>query len=184
MGFWNGLGKLISGKPVFDTSSPEDAKNAWDDDAPTVDYAEERDAKRQEHAGNTAVSLYDANGNKQIPEAGVSRVKYILSGNAVEVWATIQNHSQSRDLFLDKMTLCGQKWELDYPLGPGAERAFVVYKGSILKNDGYKKAELYYKDAGTGDYFRADHMVEYEYESQDGAYHVNSLELIRPINDI
>lgn len=178
MGFWGGLGKLVAGKPVFEESRSEGHDDGWENDAPTTDYAEERQAKKEESRG-----LYDESGVKQIPEAGVIHVKYNLSGTNVEVWATVRNHS-TRNIELDKIMICGQKRELDYPLSPGAEREFSVYKGPFLMNDGYKRAELYYKDVQTGDYFRADHVIEYHYDAQSRAYHVNSLELIRPIYDV
>lgn len=177
MGFWGGLGKLIAGKPVFEEPKNE-GHGDWDDDAPTADYAEDRQIKREESQG-----LYNASGVKQIPEASVERVKYVISGDNTEVWATIGNQSQ-RAIELDKIMLCGQMKELDYPLQPGANREFSVYKGKSLKHDSYTKANLFYKDVQTGDYFRADHLVEYHYEAQPDEYYVESMELIRPINDV
>ncbi len=173
MGAWDVFKNLVAGKPGFE-AEPD---HTWDDDKPTADFVEERQAKREEAKG-----LYNSGGVKQIPEAGVVRVKYNLSGTNVEVWATVKNLSD-RPIELDKITLCGQRRELDYPLQPGGEREFSVYKGPSLAHDSYRSAELYYKDVGTGDYFRADHYVEYHFE-QNGTYNVNSLELKRPIHDV
>ncbi len=172
MGAWDVFRNLIAGKPGFEAPK----QDSWDGDAPTLDYAEERQMKREEAKG-----LYEG-GVKQIPEVAVVRVKYNLSGTNTEVWATVRNMS-SRPIELDKINLCGQRKELDYPLQPGGEREFSVYKGPSLTHDSYKNSELYYKDSQTGDYFRADHFVEYHLES-NGTYNVNSLELKRPIHDV
>lgn len=178
MGFWEVTKRMLQGKPAFEVPKSDDNEN-WDDDAPTTDFAEDREAKR---AKQTNQSLYDANGNKHIPIVGVSHTKYTLSGPNTEVWATIHNHSE-RSMMLDKIMLLGQRTELDHELGPGREREFRVYHGQRMVHDNYKKAELYYKDTLTGDYFRADHLVGYKYET-DKTYSVDELELLTPINDV
>ena len=178
MGFWDVTKRMLQGKPAFEVPKSDDNEN-WDDDAPTTDFAEDREAKR---AKQTNQSLYDANGNKHIPIVGVSHTKYTLSGPNTEVWATIHNHSE-RSMMLDKIILLGQRTELDHELGPGREREFRVYHGQRMVHDNYKKAELYYKDTLTGDYFRADHLVGYKYET-DKTYSVDELELLTPINDV
>ena len=176
MGFWDVTKRLVMGQPAFQV--PPDDKQ-WDDsDEPTVDFAEERAAKREEVRG-----LHDGGGIKRIPEVAVRTVKHHLSGNTVEVWAMIHNVSD-RVIELDKVLLLGQKRELDYILKPGAERELSVYKGPVMTHDHYKKAELYYKDEVTGDCFCATHAVHYEYESHNNTYNVNGLTIIRPIRDI
>ena len=175
MGFWDVTKRLVMGQPGFE--EPQ-RRNEWDDDAPTADFAEERQQKRDESQG-----LHDRSGTKRIPEVAAGHTSYHLSGNHVEVRVVFHNTS-SRQVELDKMTLCGQKHELDYRLSPGASREFLVYSGPILTHGNYKKAELYYKDSETGDYFCADHSVSYEYESHNSTYNVNSLALLRPIRDV
>lgn len=175
MGFWDVAKRVLQGKPGFDVPKPDD----WDDDHPTTDFAEDREAKR---AQKNEASLYDAHGNKQIPVVGVTHTKYHTSGAQIEVWAVIHNHSE-RTIMLDKIVMLGQSTELDYQLAPGHEREFRIYHGSRLTHDNYKKAGLYYKDTLSGDYFRADHLVGYKYES-DKTYSVIELELLTPINDV
>lgn len=165
---------MLQGKPAFEAPKQDD----WDD-KPTADYAEERAAKRAE---TTNTSLYDAQGNKQIPVVGVTHTKYHLSGAQTEVWAVIRNHSE-RAIMLDKIVMLGQNTELDYQLGPGMERDFRIYHGPRLTHDSYKKAGLYYKDVLSGDYFRADHLVGYKYEA-DKTYSIVELELLTPIYDV
>lgn len=177
MSFWDVTKRIIQGKPAFEAPKNQDD---WDDnDAPTDDFAEDREAKRVEAADT---GLYDESGNKQIPVVGVTHVKYNMSGPNMDVWATIHNHSE-RAIELDKMVMLGLKTELDYPLTPGAQREFRVFRGLRPTHDSYKKAELYYKDTQSGDYFRADHLVGYKYEA-DKTYSVQELELLTPINDV
>lgn len=175
MGLWDVTKRLIQGKPAFEVS---DTSDDWDDE-PTVDFAEERQAKRQE--ADTA-TLYDEHGHKHIPTATVTNVKSNQHGDHIELWATVTNQSD-RELKLDKITLLGTKFIMDYPLGPGSQRVFRVYSGPQVMHDSYKKAELYYQDVLTNDYFRADHLVDYRYES-DGSYDINGFNLITPIRDL
>lgn len=182
MSFWDVTKRMMQGKPAFETPQSADQ---WDDDAPTTDFSEDRDAKRAaEQAPPAPVQngLVDEHGNKHIPVAAVINVRPDNSGASVELWATIKNQSD-RELSLDKITLLGTLFRLNYPLAPGAQRVFKVYSGPQLTHDNYKKAELYYKDVPTGDYFRADHLLEYKYES-DKTYDVNDMRLLMPINDV
>ncbi len=178
MGFWDVTKRMLQGKPAFEAPKSDDNDN-WDDDAPTTDFAEDREAKRSEKATE---SLYDEAGNKHIPVVGVTHTKYTLSGPNTEIWATVHNHSE-RSVMLDKIMVLGQRTELDYELQPGREREFRVYHGPRMTHDNYKKAELYYKDVASGDYFRADHLIGYKYEA-DKTYSVDELELLTPINDV
>lgn len=178
MGFWDVTKRMMQGKPAFEV--PHDTDN-WEDDTPSIDYAEEREAKRVEQQ-SPVDGLYDAHGNKVIPIAAAIAVRFDNHGPNIDLWATIKNQS-NRDIHLDKITLLGTHFSMNYPLSPGAQRVFKVYSGPQITHDNYKKAELYYKDTLSGDYFRADHMIEYKYES-DKTYDVNGLQLMMPINDV
>lgn len=174
------LKNLLLGKPAFEEPKQQNPDNKWDNDAPTADFAEERQAKREAAAN---AGLHDESGVKQIPVAQVAHVKYDWNEHGdMEIWAAIRNNSQ-RDVELDKFVLLGQKVELDYRLSPGGQRDFRLYRGKRPNHDSYKKAELYYKDVATGDYFLAEHIVEYKYEA-DKTYGVVGLELITPIRDV
>lgn len=177
MGFWDVTKRLLQGKPGF---VPPERDDTWDDDAPTTDYAEDREAKRRQKAD---ISLYDAKGYKQVPVACVTQVKYDLDGTGMDVWAVIENQS-SRSLMLDKFTLLGRSVEFGYRLEPGLSREFRIYRGPRPTHGRYTKASLYYKDYLTGDYFEADHMVGYHFDSHDHTYAVEELSLISPIRDI
>lgn len=176
MGFWDVTKRVFSGKPGFEVPKSDDS---WDSDEPTTDFAEERQAKRQQAETD---SLIDAKGYKQPPVVSLTNVKSDRSDRFLELWVTIRNQSD-RDVILDKIVILGAKMGLNYPLGAGDQRVFRAYRGQVPTSDAYKKAELYYKDEPTGDYFRADHLVQYQYEA-DKTYEVVDFDLIEPIYDI
>lgn len=180
MGFWDVTKRVLQGKPGFETPPQDDG---WDDDAPTTDFAEEREEKRAAHTDASAGNgLVDAKGYKHPPVVELTNVKSDISGNHLELWVTIRNRSD-RDVKLDKLVLLGTSTGLNYPLAAGEQRVFRSYTGSKLTHDNYKRTELYYKDAASGDYFRVDHLVQYQYEA-DGTYEVVDFERIEPIRDI
>lgn len=181
MGFWDVTKRVLMGKPGFVEPAADDG---WDDDAPTTDFAEERRAKREvaQKGTGTRDGLVDEKGYKHPPVVELTNVKSDISGDTVEFWVTIKNQS-ARDVRLDKLTLLGVKNRLNYPLGAGDQRVFRAYSGPKPQHDHYKRCELYYKDEATGDYFRVDHLVQYQYES-DGTYDVVDFERIDPIYDV
>lgn len=177
MGFWDVTKRVLQGKPGFQT--PPDPDKWSDNDEPTTDFAEDRVAKKEQIV---QANLIDEQGNKRVPTATIHRIRTDIHGTNAEVWMILKNESD-RELFLDKITLLGFKFELDYPLPPGHERELRVYRGPHLTHDHYKTAELYYCDVASGDYFRADHLLEYSYES-DGSYELVDTKLITPIRDV
>jgi hypothetical protein len=176
MGFWGVVKRMLQGKPAFEAPPETDS---WDDDKPTIDYAEERQAKR---AATDRNNLFDEKGYKQPPVVELTHVQDTLNHELYELWVTIMNRSE-RTVRLDKVTLLGTKYALNYPLAPHAEHAFRVYRGEVVRRDEYKKAELYYCDEASGDYFRADHLVQYKY-TMDGVYEIVGFELCQPIRDV
>lgn len=177
MGFWDVLGRIAQGKPAFEAPKPDDN---WDDDSPTVDYAEEREEKRSQ--AHYAHDLYDDKGYKHPPVVEVIHVKPARSGDNLDLWVTIRNQSE-REVHLGKMVILGNTFAFNYPLLASDQRVFHVYSGPALRHDHYHKAELYYRDEPTGDYFRADHAIEYHFE-HDETYCVTNLQLMKPIKDV
>lgn len=178
MGLFDALNKMIQGKPVFEV--PDEDKRGWNgthhraDDTDKDSQSSERIHRRQRFSTDT--------GQKIVPEVEFTGVEPRYSGKYVELWVTVRNISQY-PVFLDKSDIFGMKQELDYPLSPGGQREFRVYRGERRRDNSYKYAELYYRDEGSGDYFCAAHMIEYRHES-DGSYDIVGLDLIRPIKDI
>jgi hypothetical protein len=176
MGFWDVTKRALQGKPAFEAPKDDDG---WDDNEPTTDFAEEIANKRNQKNNK---NLIDDKGYKHIPVVAITSVDARQKGDYIELWATVANQSD-RGIKLDKVTLLGTKFIMDYPLKPDSQRVFRVYQGVQVKHDSYKKAELFYQDVETNDYFRADHEIGYRYEA-DGSFDIDGFELITPIRDL
>lgn len=163
MGFWDVTKRMIRGKPAFEVPPA----------SPTMS------GSSQQVPGQADVR-HDISGNKVIPEVWVGRCKYHLDGSHMQVYAHIAN-TTSVPIFLDKINLINQTRELDYELQPGREWEFRIYDGPAPTNGAYTEANLYYRDNGDGDYFRARHFIEYSLA--DGAYCVEELHPVRPVID-
>ena len=129
-----------------------------------------------------------AGGQKIIPEIEVERIKAQPSGDnkSLEIWAYIHNLA-SFDIELDKYELLGQRGDLNKFLKPGEIFELRMYQGAMPENDSVRKMYIQYKIVGTGDYFQADHTINYKYEqdSQGNKWYMpDSLKLIRPVRDI
>lgn len=129
-----------------------------------------------------------AGGQKIIPEIEVERIKAQPSSDnkSLEIWAYIHNLA-SFDIELDKYELLGQRGDLNKFLKPGEIFELRMYRGAMPKNDSVRKMYIQYKIVGTGDYFQADHTIDYKYEqdSQGNKWYMpDSLKLIRPVRDI
>lgn len=183
MGFWDAMKKMAQGKPVFEVpSSTQKGKvvDEWGDPVQDPDPLTADDSEQGDRIHRN--QRIDSSGQKIIPEIEIIQVEPRYSGEFVEVWVTIRNQSPY-PVFLDKSYIFGAKQELDYPLSPGAQREFSIYRGKQLTNDSYKYAEVYYRDDESGDYFCAAHMIIYDHQS-DGRYEVADMRLVRPIKDV
>ena len=129
-----------------------------------------------------------ASGQKIIPEIEVERIKAQPSSDnkSLEIWAYIHNLA-SFDIELDKYELLGQRGDLNKFLKPGEIFELRMYRGAMPENDSVRKMYIQYKIVGTGDYFQADHTINYKYEqdSQGNKWYMpDNLKLIRPVRDI
>lgn len=160
MGFWQGLGKVMRGEPVF-TTPGDSASSSMQNQAP----------HGQQQAG----------GVKQIARATVEETESHVNGHHLRVTARIKNESAGR-IELDKIRLLGGSRELDTWLNPHQEREFIIYEGDMPKHRNYDDAWLDYKDE-TGDYFQQYHTVEFE-SGDDGRYSIKYLRPSGPVKDI
>ena len=112
------------------------------------------------------------------PEIFVGHCKYSLSGEHLDVYASITNNT-AVPVFLDKLFLVNIMRELDYSLEPGQSRELKVYEGPVPRSGVYTEARLYYRDARSGTYYQARHHVEYHFDN--GRYFVEELHPVRPV---
>lgn len=159
MGFLDGLGRMMQGKPVFEPSS----------------------GHNQTSQNNQPSSPASPGSSKVIPIVRVERVELHTDGSHMRVIAAIQNDSGGM-VMLDKIRLLGTQKELDHQLRPGESREFTVYDGPRPNNHNYDDAELYFRDMN-GDYFLAKHVVLFRQEA-DNTYSVYDIRFTGPVKDI
>jgi hypothetical protein len=159
MGFFGALGKIIAGKPVFETTSQNPQ--------PPV---------------NTSMPGAAPVGPKRIPQLQLGRVESRLQSGRYELYVDIVNSSQEQ-VFLDNMTLFGTRKELDTQLRPGETRQHLVYIGHPLTNQPGGYAELRYRKQVDGDYFMTYFQVRFERES-DGFFKPTEFRQTGPVKDI
>ena len=157
MGFWKVMSNMAQGKPAFEV--PDDSK-------------EQSQAVTDQNKPSTPPTTA-ANGQKIIPQLSLEHCKPHVHGSTMLVTAWITNTSEV-EIELDKVTMLGQKIEIDRRLTPQQSHEIQLYKGQIPTNDSSHKANIYYKTFRDGDYFCADYMIEYSYED-DGTYVVEYL---------
>lgn len=166
MGFFDALGKIIQGKPVFE---PTDGAAQNGQNPQTAVPA-------QPQAGTPTPQ-----GPKTIPVVQIRRVECIDDGPRMELHVDIHNDSRE-DVMLDKILLLGTVRELDTTLRPGEARQFMVYKGNRTQNEPRGYAEVQYRKTD-GDYFSALHVLRGRKES-DGYWDVIEFRLQLPIKDL
>lgn len=128
-----------------------------------------------------------ANGTKVLPLIRVERVEAHLSSDMddVEVWIHLKNESEF-ELEVTRVNFLKQHVQPARFLKPDQEYEIKVYSGDTPRNDSYRKAEIQYKIAKTGDYFQSDHRVDYAIEHEDGKefYVPEEFVHIPPVRDI
>lgn len=169
MGFLDGLGKMIKGEPLFD-SSDEELK---DDDT----FRQPEDNLQE-----VAHPLVDDAGRKVIPHVTVEHCKTHRRGATVEVTAWLTN-SSDLEIELDKIQLLNNKSELNRRLHAQEGHEALLYRGPVITTDSLHKAELLYRIIQNDDYFKAEFMIEYNHES-DGTFTVEDLHPEHAIRDI
>jgi len=179
MGFWGAMKNMATGKPVFEVdSAPKetDQYGVWSNDKPS-------DGQDEYTTGVTTEqdSTRDSSGSKIIPEVTVTHVKSHLNGANMEVYAVVVN-AASVPVFLDKMHLLGQKYELDRLLGPGQSHNYRIYRGPAFTYKPHSDADVEYRLESNHDYFRARFYLEFDY--QNGYYLPEEFHLEGPIKDI
>lgn len=170
MGFLNGLGRLIAGKPVFETPAPQGE----------VSDRLEPDVKQP--PADPGKTPTDAHGNKIIPKLKVSNLRTRRDGNQMTttVWITNTSNELVR---IDSTSVANQKQVSGRELGPGQGYEFLVYRGPVQTSEQYSQAHIVYRLVRSDDLFQEEYFVEYNLES-DGAYTLEELHEDGPTRDI
>jgi hypothetical protein len=155
MGFFDGLGRMMAGKPVFeDTSSHK----------PPEQPIEPEPVKKS--------GLRDEKGYKIFPEFSIKNLKSRRSGDQITVTAWITNTCEQR-IRIDTVHLLTKR-QISQELNPNQSRELLLYQGPIPSNDHEHEAQIIYRLQENGDVFQDDYIIEYNRES-DGKYTVEEL---------
>lgn len=157
MGFFEGLQKLIQGKPVFEPEQ-KDVPKSTDQDVEVAKFAP-----------------------KSIPKIQIERTHAHNNGHHMEVRCDFKNES-SQYIEIDKIFILGVKREIDVHLRPHEAREAVVYSGPRPKKTNYSNADINYKNEHA-DYFQIKCRVEFKAES-DKTYSVYRITQSGPVKDI
>ncbi|MNQ06400.1 hypothetical protein D3C85_191520 [compost metagenome] len=178
MGFFEGLGKMFQGKPLFEDHSDHKSQVDPGDDP----WRKDAESAAKESTTPEASLLVDEKGRKIIPEIRLERCKSYVNGNEMMVtaWAT---NAGNVEVELDKIEILGMRYELDRFLSPGKGHEVTLYKGPVTMDDSHDEATLHYKIVENGDYFAAEFMIEYNRES-NGVYVVEELHPESVVRDI
>lgn len=151
MGFWQSLGRIVAGKPVYDETSVSDRLYSHPD-------------QTQPSKQSAKAAFIDAHGNKIVPEVSFKHFKSYINGPKVTTRAWAVNDSQF-ELELTKTELLGHHQNIHRRLKPGESHEVMVYDGPVLTHEHDHRAHLYYKIHENDDYFVAEYSIEYHRES-------------------
>ncbi len=160
--FFEGLKRLVLGKPVF---TANDAKPA--------------DISSHQSQPNYAPT---AAGPKVTPQLIISRAESSEQGKGMRCELVLHNYSQMH-LTVDRVELLGQTKELGRIIDPAEEYELQWDFSSRPGNTMYDDCNVYYKNTDTTDAFCSYHTVEFERQS-DSSYTIQRVKFLPPIRDI
>lgn len=164
MGFFDGLGRFISGKPVFEDEGSQSNQPA---------------ATSAPDSTRTSV---DARGYKIVPKFEVSQLRTTRDGDQMtsELW--VQNQSDET-IRIDSIGVADQRQVFNRELGPQAGHQFIIYRGPVQRDESRHKAKIVYRLVRSDDLFEEEYFVEFSREP-DGAYLIEEFHLNGPTRDI
>ncbi|HSX30730.1 MAG TPA: hypothetical protein VLE99_02335 [Candidatus Saccharimonadales bacterium] len=155
------MGKVLAGKPIY---GPENDVPVQPTGAPTQSMA-------------PAVPGLP----KEVPEIELGRVENQVQGERLEIFVDVTNHSHV-PIFLDTITLLGASRKLDSQLQQGERRQFLLYSGPILHTMPSGYADVQYRKATDGDYFKESFQMRCEQTGYD--FHIAEFHQNGGVQDI
>lgn len=161
-GFFESMGRLFKGEPVFNA---EDGGN-----------------KIVQRAGDPTQSSPTAPvGPKILPQVMISRWECREQGAGLHCEIMIRNFSQG-GVTLDKIELLNVRDELGEHLEPGEEYEYQFNLPNRPRDTHEDECKLYFKNAA-GDYFCSVHQIEFEQQA-DNTYSILRFRFIPPVRDV
>lgn len=166
MGFFQGLGRIIAGKPVFEVPDQPAAASQ-----PAVQPPK-----------NDAHRFVDERGYKIIPDITLTHTKSRLDNHTMTVTAWATNTSTER-VRLDHAVLLGKKQPIMRELAPGQGHEIELYDGPVAHSEHDSRAELVFRLLEIDDIFENVYFIEFARES-NGDFVVEELHPDSPVRDI
>lgn len=163
MGFFDALGKIVKGEPVFTPGQPDGKQQP-------SDQFGQSPAQPQLNVPTAPT------GPKEYPRLEMGRVQCRFNGDDMDVEVEIKNES-SQQLDLDQVRMLGKGHDMGTQLRPGEEREFTLYEGDRPRSTGNSRVDITFRTMPGGDYFQAEFVIDFKQES-DGTY---SVQRFRPI---
>ncbi len=142
MGFMDGLGRMLQGKPVF------------------VDTNQQ---------GQPSNEPQQVNGEKIIPKVYIARTDCNVNNGRMELRVHVKNESPV-EVHADNIRIFETVVQLDRNIHPSEIADFTVYNGPVMQDDNKNKCELKYRTTD-GDYFATQHVVEYGFNNNTYLVH-------------
>ena len=175
MSFFGALGKIVQGKPVYDTTSQTPTT-----DTPTEEPSQQPQPSQPAAPAEEAASTIKRDDPSTFPVVYIRNTITRPSGENVQVYCFIHNNWHE-ELKVKKVTIFGHEEEVEYELAPGQERQVLVYEGPPIQQK-YEQAILDYETLTPGGYFQAIHIVQYLYHDDTKTFTVDHMQLHQPIH--
>src|SRR5688572_9137705 len=168
MGFFQSLGRLIKGEPVYQPGDqPQQQQGPQPQSGPMP--------------AGPPTSAPAPTGPKVLPQVMIDRWQCVENGAGLHCEINIRNYSQG-GITLDRIELLNTRDQLGNFLDPGEEYEYQFQLQQRPHDTYANECKLYFKNEA-GDYFMAVHQVEFE-KQPDNTYSIQRFRLLPPIRDV
>lgn len=177
--FWTGLGRMMSGKPIYDPNDPDIQQHKPYEDNPIDQQVQ--DPAAQVPVGRPANGIIKGN-ESTYPKLEIRRVDNHYNGDNVEIYFRIYNPTNMQ-LWIERVQLCGSDHRIRDDLRPHQEQQYSVYNGKCMKSDHEREVKIKFRTM-EGDYFQIEFEIRYRYLRERGIYEVDECHQHHAVRDI
>lgn len=172
MTFFNGLLRMLQGKPIFDAQNQKPANGLSHTPPANATHSTEQAVPQ---------SSIQKNNPATFPTVHIVRTQTKIHGAGIQIYCYFQN-AWNEELELGKLRFINSAHDLHFHLHPHNTREVLVYDGPALDREMGREALLDYKTKA-GDYFEAVYDIRYSRTSHN-TYEITEMRLRLPIRDI
>ncbi len=174
--FWTGLGRMMSGKPIYDPNDP-DIQNAQ-----SSENFDAIDAGQQSVNAAQPLPQIRKGDESTFPVLQVRRIDNRFNGDNVQIYLRIYNASRMQ-LWLHSIHIFGTEQRFNDDLQPGEERQYPVYNGHHMKDKHDHNAKIKYRTMD-GDYFEIEYELKFRYHSESESFECYEMHQHHAVRDI